>query len=112
PQAEIVPQDDVPCLLLSAHSRSALERDMAVIETWLNTFPEQRTAVLRHVQTGRRALRWRFAMICPSNETVCLQPSLIREVVPSEARVTASELSPHALLDAWYGGATIDWPTR
>ncbi|WP_122848380.1 non-ribosomal peptide synthetase [Pseudomonas viridiflava] len=112
PQAEIVPQDDVPCLLLSAHSRSALERDMAVIETWLNTFPEQRTAVLRHVQTGRRALRWRFAMICPPNETVCLQPSLIREVVPSEARVTASELSPHALLDAWYSGATIDWPTR
>ncbi|MEE4915319.1 amino acid adenylation domain-containing protein [Pseudomonas alliivorans] len=111
-QHESTSQDDAPCLLLSAHSRSALERDMAVIETWLNTFPEQRAAVLRHLQSGRRALRWRFAMICPVNETVNLPPSLIKEVVPSDTRVTASEQSPHALLDAWYGGATIDWPTR
>ncbi|MBA1228148.1 amino acid adenylation domain-containing protein [Pseudomonas viridiflava] len=111
-QTERVAQDDSRCLLLSAHSRSALERNMAVIETWLNTFPEHRAALLRHLQTGRRALRWRFAMICPATEAVSLQPALIKETSPSDLRVAADEQSPHALLDAWYDGATIDWSVR
>ncbi|ORC62368.1 non-ribosomal peptide synthetase [Pseudomonas floridensis] len=104
--------DKTTCLLLSAHSRSALERDMAVIQGRLNDFPEQRTALLRHLQSGRRALRWRMAMVCPMDGPVCLQSASIKEVTPSTVRLNSGEHSPQALLEAWYDGATIDGPSR
>ncbi|MFA1029623.1 Non-ribosomal peptide synthetase/polyketide synthetase [Pseudomonas syringae pv. helianthi] len=111
PQAEMA-EDCPPCLLLSAHSRTALEHDVRAIEAWLNTFPEQQTALLRYLQSGRRALRWRFAMICQPGQALRLQPSAIKQVTITDARLNASEHSPQALLEAWYAGASIDAPTR
>lgn len=101
-----------PCLLLSAHSRTALERDVAAIDAWLNTFPEQQTTLLRYLQNGRRALPWRFAVICQPGQTLRLQPSSIKRVTISDLRLKASEHSPQALLEAWYAGASIEVATR
>ncbi|EPF65906.1 hybrid non-ribosomal peptide synthetase/type I polyketide synthase [Pseudomonas syringae] len=111
PQQTARVEDSPACLLLSAHSRTALERDMLAIEAWLNAFPEQQAALLRYLQNGRRALPWRFAMICEPGQTPRLQASSIKQVTLSDVRVNASEHSPQALLDAWYAGASIEGST-
>ncbi|WP_248920048.1 hybrid non-ribosomal peptide synthetase/type I polyketide synthase [Pseudomonas entomophila] len=94
-------------LLLSAHSRTALERDMAVMQAWLRANPGHVPGVLRHLQSGRRQARWRFAVLYRAGDELPL--SAIREVAPSQVRLVASDHSSQALLDAWYEGAHIEW---
>ncbi|WP_213938240.1 non-ribosomal peptide synthetase [Pseudomonas sp. dw_612] len=109
-QDEVVAEDTLPLLMLSAHSRSALLRDIAAIEAYVNAFPERHTALLRHLQSGRRQLRWRFAMAYRVGDV--LNTSSIKEVIASGVRLEAHEHSTQALMDAWYAGATLDWPRR
>jgi amino acid adenylation domain-containing protein len=109
-QDDVLAEDVVPCLMLSAHSRSALLRDVAAIQGYLNAFPEHHDALLRHLQSGRRQLRWRLAMAYRPGEV--LHTSSIKEVSVSGVRLKANGLSLQALIDAWYAGATIDWPKR
>ncbi|MBV4504329.1 amino acid adenylation domain-containing protein [Pseudomonas sp. BW13M1] len=104
------PEDAPPLLLLSAHSREALERDIAATDAWLRDNPGQAHAVLRHLQAGRRQGRWRFA--APYQAGDALPLSAIREVTPTQARIKASEHAPDDLLTAWYEGAHIEWPGR
>jgi len=107
PEAQV---ESSGCLMLSAHSRSALLRDIAAIDAYLRAFPEQQAAVLRHLQAGRRPLRWRFGMEYRAGAE--LDTALIKEVTPTGVRLKAVEHSPPALLEAWYDGASIDWPQR
>ncbi|WP_375097982.1 MULTISPECIES: amino acid adenylation domain-containing protein [unclassified Pseudomonas] len=101
--------DDVlPLLMLSAHSRAALERDVEAVGAWLQAFPEQADALLRHLQAGRKQARWRFAVAYQAGAALPL--SAIREVPPSQDRVKAVEHLPQALLEAWYAGVHIEWP--
>ncbi|WMW03741.1 non-ribosomal peptide synthetase [Pseudomonas entomophila] len=110
-QGEAQNRDDVvPLLLLSAHSRTALERDVLVVGGWLQANPEQVPAVLGHLQAGRRQARWRFAVPYRAGDDLPL--SAIREVAASQVRLKASEHSPQALLEAWYDGAHIEWAQR
>ncbi|WP_440092845.1 amino acid adenylation domain-containing protein [Pseudomonas syringae] len=112
PPQQAVVEDCMPCLLLSAHSRSALARDLAAIEAWLPAHPEQQSELMNHLQRGRRALPWRFAMICEPGQALRLSPESIRQVTHSGVRINAQEHSSQALLQAWYEGADIDWPAR
>lgn len=107
-QERVLAEGVLPCLMISAHSRSALLRDVAAIAGYLNAFPERHEAVLRHLQSGRRQLRWRLAMVYRPGEE--LHTSSIKEVSASGVRLNATGQSPRALIDAWYDGATIDWP--
>jgi amino acid adenylation domain-containing protein len=112
-QPEAVVTDSVlPCLMLSANSRSALLRDVAAIQGYLGAFPQHHAALLRHLQSGRRQLRWRVAVLSRPGEAPCLDTASIKEITASGMRLNASEHSPQALMDAWYDGATIDWPLR
>jgi amino acid adenylation domain-containing protein len=109
-QDQALAEDVLPCLMMSAHSRSALLRDVEVIQAYLNAFPEHYEAVLRHLQSGRRQRRWRLAMAYRAGEE--LDTSLIKEVSASGVRLNANGHPAQALIDAWYDGATIDWPQR
>ncbi|QGL59663.1 amino acid adenylation domain-containing protein [Pseudomonas coronafaciens pv. oryzae str. 1_6] len=112
PAQAAIAEDVAPCLLLSAHSRSALQRDMAAIEAWLGAHPQQQPALLRHLQRGRRALPWRFATICQPGQALRMQPDAIKRVSPTGARIDGREQTPQVLLDAWYEGVDINWPAR
>lgn len=112
PTAQEGDEETLPLLMISAHSRAELLRDIAVIREYLQTNPEQHTALLRYLQSGRRQLRWRFAMICRSGDDIPLQPTAIKEVGVSSAQLIARDQSPQDLLDAWYEGVNIQWPQR
>ncbi|MGN8120129.1 amino acid adenylation domain-containing protein [Pseudomonas sp. 22082] len=112
PTAQETVEETLPLLMISAHSRAELLRDIAAIREYLHANPEQQTALLRHLQSGRRQLRWRFAMVCGTGEAIPLQPTAIKEVTVSSAQVIARDQSPQELLDAWYEGANIQWPQR
>ncbi|QXH54364.1 non-ribosomal peptide synthetase [Pseudomonas maumuensis] len=105
-----VPEAVAPLLLLSAHSRTALERDISVVGDWLRANPGDVQVLLRHLQGGRRQGRWRFGMVYQAGDALSL--AAVREVSPSSARLLASEHSPQAVLAAWYEGAQIQWPSR
>ncbi|WP_367256870.1 amino acid adenylation domain-containing protein [Pseudomonas sp. stari2] len=112
PKAQDLTEETLPLLLISAHSRSELLRDIAVIREHLQTHPEQQTTLLRHLQSGRRQLRWRFAMVCQPGDEIPLQPTTIKEITTSGAQLIARDHSAQALLEAWYEGAHIQWPQR
>lgn len=109
-QHEVVAEDASPLLMISAHSRSALLRDVAAIEGYLQAFPERHQALLNHLQSGRRQLRWRLAMAYRPGDG--LDTASIREVIASGVRLNAHEQTTQALIEGWYDGATIDWPRR
>ncbi|SCZ41290.1 amino acid adenylation domain-containing protein [Pseudomonas sp. NFIX49] len=112
PKAQEGVEETLPLLMISAHSRAELLRDIAVIREYLQTNPEQHTALLRHLQSGRRQLRWRFAMVCRPGDDIPLQPTAIKEVTVSSAQLISRDQSPQDLLDAWYEGVNIQWPQR
>ncbi|PCR95763.1 non-ribosomal peptide synthetase [Pseudomonas fluorescens] len=112
PKAQDLTEETLPLLMVSAHSRAELLRDIAVIREHLQAHPEQHIALLRHLQSGRRQLRWRFAMVCQPGDEIPLQPITIKEITTSGAQLIARDHSPQALLEAWYEGATIQWPQR
>ncbi|MGY2438214.1 amino acid adenylation domain-containing protein [Pseudomonas sp. SDO52101_S400] len=112
PKAQDLAEETLPLLMISAHSRPELLRDIAAIRANLQTHPEQHTALLRHLQSGRRQLRWRFAMVCQPGDDIPLQPTSIKEVTASGTQLIARNQSPQELLEAWYDGANIQWPQR
>ncbi|TFH79391.1 hybrid non-ribosomal peptide synthetase/type I polyketide synthase [Pseudomonas kribbensis] len=112
PKAQEMAEETLPLLMISAHSRAELLRDIAVIREYMQTHPEQQTALLRHLQSGRRQLRWRFAMVCQPGDEIPLQPTAIKEISTSGAQLIARDHSAQALLEAWYEGAHIQWPQR
>jgi amino acid adenylation domain-containing protein len=60
------PQRD---LVLSASSEQALRSDARRIAEYLAAHPESYEDVVRHLQSGRRAQRWRLAASCPDAES-------------------------------------------
>ncbi|WP_248743542.1 MULTISPECIES: non-ribosomal peptide synthetase [unclassified Pseudomonas] len=112
PKAQEVVEETLPLLMLSAHSRSELLHDIAVIREHMQTHPEQQTELLRHLQSGRRQLRWRFGMVCQPGDEIPLQPATIKEITASCAQLIARDHSAQVLLEAWYEGAHIQWPQR
>lgn len=112
PKAQEEGEETLPLLMISAHGRTELLRDIAAIREYLQTNPGQHTALLRHLQSGRRQLRWRFAMVCRAGDEIPLQPTSIKEINASGAQLIARDQAPQELLDAWYEGANIQWPQR
>lgn len=112
PEAPQVSEETSALLMISAHSRSQLLRDIATIKAYLQAFPERHWALLRHLQAGRRQLRWRFAMVCHPGDLIPEQPASIQEVGASAGHLDAAGHSPLALQQAWYQGLHIDWPPR
>ncbi|NWD51155.1 non-ribosomal peptide synthetase [Pseudomonas gingeri] len=106
-----VPQS-LPCLLICAHSRTALQRNITAIKAYLDRFPQRHEAVLRFLQTGRRQHRWRYGLEYRPGEPWAVDEALIREVPLSSRRWQARDATPQAILQAWYDGARIDWPAR
>jgi len=112
PTVQETAEKTLPLLMISAHSRSELLRDIAAIREHLQAHPEQRTALLRHLQSGRRQLRWRFAMVCQPGDDIPLLPTTVKEITTPGVQLIARDHSPQALLEAWYEGAHIQWPQR
>ncbi|MET1077652.1 MAG: amino acid adenylation domain-containing protein [Pseudomonas sp.] len=115
--AAVEPGATRACLLLSAHSRSALERDLEATAAYLERHPQRYAEVLAHLQRARRPLPWRFAAQCPS---AAAAPALLRDASlrPDQAspahgqRLAASGLADVALLEAWRAGVCLDWPAE
>lgn len=112
PKVQDVTEQTLPLLMISAHSRAQLLRDISVIRTYLQAHPQQQTALLRHLQSGRRQLRWRFAMVCQPGDEIPLQPTTIKEITAPGGQLIVRDHSAQALLQAWYEGAHIQWPQR
>ncbi|WP_207867571.1 non-ribosomal peptide synthetase [Pseudomonas sp. 58(2021)] len=112
PTVQETAEETLPLLMVSAQSRSELLRDIAAIREHLQAHPEQRTALLRHLQSGRRQLRWRFAMVSQPGDDIPLLPTTVKEITTPGVQLIARDHSPQALLEAWYEGAHIHWPQR
>ncbi|MFJ2738255.1 amino acid adenylation domain-containing protein [Streptomyces sp. NPDC087440] len=81
------PQRAVPaCLLLSSRSPEALREDAARIADHLDGRPESYEQVLRHLQAGRPARRWRVAAVCDDASTAV---AWLRTVADGGTRPTA-----------------------
>ncbi|UWF51920.1 amino acid adenylation domain-containing protein [Pseudomonas sp. N3-W] len=108
----VVAEETLALLMISAHSHSALLRDVAAIGAWLKAFPERHAALLRYLQSGRRQLRWRFAMVYRPGDEVLAQPASIKKITDSGVYLNGNDHSPLVLLEAWTEGVTINWPQR
>ncbi|WP_419736043.1 amino acid adenylation domain-containing protein [Pseudomonas sp. COR18] len=112
PTPEPVSAAGAACLLLSAHSRSALLRNMAAIKAYREAFPQRHEALLRFLQAGRRQQRWRYGVCLAAGETWQVDEALIREVPPSTRTWSVGDAEPQAILRVWYDGTRLTWPTR
>ncbi|HEV2887093.1 MAG TPA: AMP-binding protein, partial [Jatrophihabitans sp.] len=122
------PAVPVPLLMLSSSSAAALRADADRVADYLAGHPERYRQVLRHLQAGRPARRWRMAAHCPdaagavawlrSAAAVLVTPSEAGELDGSAARVEADRVEAdqveadrvEALAAAWLGGTAIRWP--
>ena len=106
------PSTATPCLSLSSGSAAGLRADATRVADYLAARPESYGQVLRHLQAGRPARRWRMAAVCAEaadavawlRTAVGVVVSPVEEVCPAEGR------SAQALADAWLTGRTIRWP--
>ncbi|MEA5362521.1 amino acid adenylation domain-containing protein [Amycolatopsis sp., V23-08] len=73
--------EPVRCLVLSARSAAALRLEAARVADYLAAHPESFVDVLRHLQSGRRAERWRLAGPC-DDATAAIE--LLRTAEPQE----------------------------
>ncbi|WP_263262414.1 non-ribosomal peptide synthetase [Pseudomonas sp. RIT-PI-S] len=108
-------EDDTQLLMVSAHSRSALLRDLEAVDAYLQAFPEHHGALLRYLQSGRPQQRWRFAMLLPPGERLPTAPvvhEVAQSIINSAPRLDATGQAPAELLSAWYQGANLGWPGR
>ncbi|MEU8825741.1 amino acid adenylation domain-containing protein [Streptomyces sp. NPDC048636] len=109
------PVDAPPkCLLLSASSEVALRADAERIAAYLTERPEAYPAVLRHLQAGRPARRWRMAAVCPDPDSAVrwLRTATGTAVQPGTAEpVPAADLGAPRLVADWLAGRPIAWPT-
>ncbi|MFE3598135.1 amino acid adenylation domain-containing protein [Streptomyces sp. NPDC059142] len=101
-----------PCLTLSSSSESALRTDAARIADHLTAHPESYGAVLRHVQAGRPARRWRIAAVCrdAAEAVEWLRTAVPVAVTPAGDPVRASDRTAEELVRAWTAGRPVDWP--
>ncbi|MBL1098419.1 amino acid adenylation domain-containing protein [Streptomyces sp. 205] len=102
-----------PCLLLSASSEVALGADADRIAAYLAERPEAYPTVLRHLQAGRPARRWRIAAVCPDPASAVrwLRTATAIAVQPGAEPVQAADRSAPSLVADWLAGRPIDWPT-
>jgi len=109
----------VPLLMLSAGSAGALRADADRIADYLADDPGSYPEVLRHLQAGRPALRWRMAAYCPdpagavdwlrSAAAVLVPPGATGELDSSyPADREADRVA--ALATGWLAGSAIRWP--
>ncbi|MFJ2485205.1 amino acid adenylation domain-containing protein [Pseudomonas sp. NPDC087639] len=112
PLAPDVSEETLPLLMISAHSRGELLRDIATIKDYLLAYPDRHAALLRYLQSGRKQLRWRFAMLCQPGDDIPLQCASIKEVSASGVQLNAADHAVPELLAAWYEGASIQWSRR
>jgi len=112
--------DPVRCLVLSARSAAAVRADANRVAEYLTAHPESYVDVLRHLQSGRAADRWRWAAVCEDAAAAIerLRAAEPREV-PGNAATTAHPAGPGNAADttrpaadlaaAWAAGAPVDW---
>jgi amino acid adenylation domain-containing protein len=104
---------DAPaCLVLSSSSASALRADALRVADHLDQHPDSYVEVLRHLQSGRPAQRWRIATACAdAGQAVAWlrgAPSPVF-VEPSGKTAATSGLAPGQLADHWLAGDAVDW---
>ncbi|HYD78354.1 MAG TPA: amino acid adenylation domain-containing protein [Paucimonas sp.] len=112
---------DLPCLLISGRSGAAVRQDAARIADYLSRHPATYPQVLRHLQAGRGAHRWRMAAVCrDAEEAIAWLRSAAPAEVPAreearrasgaEGALSAAGLTPSALVAAWLNGDDLTWP--
>ncbi len=107
----------VPLLMLSSSSAGALRADADRIADYLAAHPDRYPAVLRHLQAGRPAYRWRMATSCadPAAAVSWLR-SAGAVLIPAEAtdELDGSGSAPATGVDelatGWLGGTGLRWP--
>ncbi|WP_410606710.1 AMP-binding protein [Amycolatopsis sp. lyj-109] len=107
--------EPVRCLVLSARSPAALRLEAARVAEYLSAHPSSYVDVLRHLQSGRPAARWRLAAPCADAATAVeyLRTAEPREV-PAPAVVSGNSGSnPHyhsrPAAEDWLAGGFVDW---
>ena len=105
-------------LMLSSGSAAALRADAHRVADYLAAHPDSYPQVLRHLQAGRSAGRWRMAAHCPdaaravawlrSAPGVLVTPDEAREAPAGSGRDEGGRLE--ALVTAWLAGAPLHWP--
>ncbi|MFE3824719.1 amino acid adenylation domain-containing protein [Streptomyces sp. NPDC059092] len=112
PAAPAVPVDVTPCLTLSSSSESGLRADAARIAAYLTVRPEAYGDVLRHVQAGRPARRWRIAAVCQdaAQAVEWLRTAVPVAVTPAGDPVPAAGRTARELAEAFASGRPVDWP--
>ncbi|MGW2817014.1 amino acid adenylation domain-containing protein [Streptomyces sp. NPDC001415] len=99
-------------LLLSSRSEAALRIDARRIAGHLESRPEQYRAVLRHLQAGRPAHRYRAGAVCPdaAAASAWLRTAAGVGVVPSGRTCRAEDLAASDVVAAWLAGDAVEWP--
>ncbi|MEW2625015.1 amino acid adenylation domain-containing protein [Streptomyces sp. NPDC048106] len=107
------PPAAVPCLTLSSSSAEGLGTDAARIADYLEARPETYPQVLRHLQAGRPAHRWRLAGVCPDAAAAVtwLRTAAGIEAAPDGEGLSAAGRTARELADAWLAGRTVHWPS-
>ncbi|QWF85168.1 non-ribosomal peptide synthetase [Amycolatopsis sp. CA-230715] len=100
-----------PCLMLSSASAAGLRADATRIADYLEARPETFDQVLRHLQAGRPARRWRVAAVHADAASAIswLRKVSGVETSPTEEVLEAGEHRTGALVVRWLGGATVRW---
>ncbi|MCB5906083.1 non-ribosomal peptide synthetase [Streptomyces pinistramenti] len=110
--------DTVPCLVLSSRSAAGLRAEATRIAAYLSARPDSYEQVLRHLQAGRPAHRWRAAAVCPdaASAVAWLRTATGTQVTPGDQaplgtdRPFAPDLAPERLAAAWTAGHPVRWP--
>ncbi|MFG1925393.1 amino acid adenylation domain-containing protein [Cryptosporangium sp. NPDC048952] len=101
------PDEPVPCVVLSASSPEALRTDAGRIAEYLTRRPESYPDVLRHLQSGRPAGRWRAAAVCADAAAAV---DWLRTAEPREATGETGVAGVAGDLVAdWVAGTPVDW---
>nr|WP_107090635.1 non-ribosomal peptide synthetase [Streptomyces sp. WM6378] len=100
-------------LLLSGRSEAALRIDAERIADYLQSRPEAYRQVLRHLQAGRPAHRYRAGALCTDAAAAVtwLRTAAAVDPVPSGRTRRAEESAPSELVAAWLGGDALAWPS-
>ncbi|HST47697.1 amino acid adenylation domain-containing protein [Jatrophihabitans sp.] len=113
--------EPVSLLMLSSSSAGALRADAERIADYLAEHPDRYPQVLRHLQAGRPAYRWRMAAYCPdpaaavswlSSAAAVLIPAGTDDELDGSQPAGGSTAPDRitALAAAWLGGSAIRWP--
>ncbi|MDS0134188.1 MULTISPECIES: AMP-binding protein [unclassified Amycolatopsis] len=99
-------RDPVRCLVLSARSAPALKLEAARVAEYLAAHPESYVDVLRHLQSGRPAGRWRMAAAC---ENAAAAVEWLRTAEPREVTEPAGTTPAAGPAAAWLAGTPVGW---